>query len=97
LDAEYTEVFLYEGGKAKYPSPVDPGLLDLEQVYSPELEQAMAANCPGCDYLTLAGMTLISWFGERWTEAGGLQFSRQAHIALHDDRESYDLVRQSWV
>ena len=97
LDSAYTEVFLYEAGKAKYPSPVDPGLLSLEQVYSPALEESMAAACPGIDYLTLAGLTLISWFGERWKEAGGLQFSRQARIALHDDRESYDLVRQSWT
>lgn len=96
VDAENTEFFLYEAGRAQYPSPVDPGLLEIDHVYEAALEKALAATSPNSDYLTLAGRALIPWFSRCWVEAGGLLFAGRAHICLHDDREVYDLVQQTW-
>jgi len=96
VDAENSEVFLYESGQAQYPCPVDPGLLEMDHVYEAALEQALAACSPDSDYFTLAGMALIPWFIRCWAEAGGPHFARRATIGLHDDPRSYDLVEQSW-
>ena len=96
VDAQNTEFFLYEAGHAQYPSPVDPGLLEIDHVYEIALEAALAASRPDSDPYTLAGRALIPWFSRCWTEAGGLRFARRAQIGLHDDLEAYDLVQQSW-
>src|SRR5262245_62531141 len=38
LDSQNCEYFIYRDGKAHYPCDVDPGLLELEQVYPATLE-----------------------------------------------------------
>ncbi len=96
MDAHNCEFFSYDGDKAQYPSPVDPGLLRIERVYEPGLEESLLANDPDADDYTLAGRALIPWFSRCWVDAGGLQFDRQARIGVHDDSESFDLVDRAW-
>jgi len=96
FDDGLCEVFVHEDGEATYPSPVDPGLLEVGQIYDPSIEEAVHRYDASVDYLTLAAKTLIPWFEECWLSAGGADFSREATIRLHDDREFYDLIARQW-
>jgi hypothetical protein len=96
MDADNTEFFVYEDGKAQYPSPVDPELLHIERVFDLDLEHELEAVAPDADTYTLAGEALVPWFAKCWAQAGGLGFSRAATIQLHDDTRSYDLKLQRW-
>ena len=96
MDDTNSEFFVQEGSEAKYPCPVDPGLLVISRVYDVSLEEELEATHPNTDAYTLAGQALIPWFAQCWVAAGGLQFDRSARIALHDELESYDLVLQRW-
>jgi hypothetical protein len=96
LDANNTEFFVYENGEARYPSPVDLGLLNLERVYSHELEREIEAAVPDADYFTLAGEAFVAWFAKCWVNAGGLDRDLAANIRLHDDLRFYDLRSQRW-
>jgi hypothetical protein len=96
MDEDNSEYFIYVDGKAQYPCPVDPGLLEIEGVYPAELEEMYFQQDEDLDIFTIAGETLIDWFAECWKEAGGLSFPLQAHIALHDDVRAFDLVNQKW-
>jgi hypothetical protein len=96
IDETNSEYFVVVGDEARYPSPVDPGLLNIPRVYDLSLEKALAVECPHADAFTLAGGVIISWFARCWAEAGGLRFSRQSSICLHDDLRVYDLVAGRW-
>jgi hypothetical protein len=98
MDADRSEYFVYVDGEATYPSPVDPGLLDLPAgVFGEDLEAPFLAEDPRLDTFGLAGEALINWFARRWSAAGGASFSRQASIGLHDDSETFDLISGEWV
>jgi hypothetical protein len=96
IDAENNEFFLYEDGEAKYPSSVDPGLLDIPSVYGEELEKELEEDDPEADFYTLAGEALVPWFSDCWQAAGGAGFSRAASIRLHDDVKFFDLIARQW-
>ena len=96
MDEDNCEHFIYVDGQAQYPCPIDPGLLEIERVYSPELEEMYFQQDEDLDTFMAAGETLVTWFADCWEKAGGLSFSLQAHIALHDDIRAFDLVNQKW-
>jgi len=97
MDEDRTEFFVFNKGKAEYPSPIDPGLIALDHVYGRSLEEALEASSPDSDYYTLAGEALIPWFADCWRDAGGLEFGLAATIALHDDIRAFDLRRREWL
>ena len=96
MDETNSEYFVLSGNEARYPSPVDPGLLKLARVYDSSLESALEEASPDADTYTLAAEAMIPWFARCWAEAGGLHFSRRSSINLHDDLKVYDLVSQRW-
>ena len=96
MDEDNSEFFVYEGGEAQYPSPVDPDLLDLPCVYGDDAAEELLAVDPDADDLTLAGEALVPWFNRCWLDAGGAVFTRSATISLHDDPRFFDLVEQGW-
>jgi hypothetical protein len=96
VDHKNSEFFLFERGEARYPCPVDPGLLDIPSVYDRSIEEEVLAANHEADSYTLAGKALIPWFAACWLAAGGSSFGRQATINLHDDAEVYDLVERRW-
>lgn len=79
-----------------FATPVTPGLLELDELYGPELSQALHASSPDSNDWALATQTLIRWFAERWHNAGGAQFDRRAWIQHHDDWARFDLVAGKW-
>ena len=92
IDQSNSEFFVFENGEARYPCPVDPGLLDLPRVYDASLEEALLSANQDADSYMLAGKALVPWFAECWMAAGGASFSRRASIKLHDDTEVHDLL-----
>lgn len=97
VDDDDSEYFVYEGEEAKYPSPVDPGLLDIKQVYPEELGDKFRAKDDDLDTYTAASMELIDWFSKCWNEAGGNHFSRVAIIMIHDDTKVFDMKTNLWM
>jgi hypothetical protein len=97
MDGENSEFFIYENGEAQYPSPIDPDLLDIEQVYPDELEERFSSQDEDLDTFTLAGLELIDWFAKCWNQAGGNEFPRTALITIHDDTEVLDLKTGVWI
>lgn len=96
MDDENSEHFLEVDGKWVYPSPVDPGLIQITFVYDEAFEATFLELDADLDTYTLAGEALVPWFADCWTEAGGAAFDRGATIMLHDDLRSFDLVHRSW-
>jgi hypothetical protein len=96
MDESNSEFFLFERGEARYPCPVDPGLLDIARVYDDSVEEEFLSANEDADSYTLAGKALIPWFAACWVAAGGSDFGRRATISLHDDTEVYDLVHGRW-
>jgi hypothetical protein len=88
MDAENNEFFLYSGGKARYPSPVDPDLLEIDQVYAFEEEEGFEEESDELDLWAIASDELIDWFGSCWLAAGGNQLSISASIQVHDDPDT---------
>ena len=97
LDEDNSEFFIYENGEAQYPSPIDPGLLDIEQVYPDELEERFSSQDEDLDTFTVAGLELVDWFAKCWNQAGGSEFHRIALIGIHDDTKVLDLKKGVWV
>ncbi len=96
MDEENCEYFIYVDGQAQYPGAIDPDLLEIESVYTVDLEEKYLEQDEDLDTFTAAGELLITWFAECWKKAGGLSFPLQARIALHDDTRAFDLVHQIW-
>jgi hypothetical protein len=97
VDDDNSEYFVYEGDEAKYPSPVDPGLLNIKQVYPKELEKQFSAQDEDLDAYTSASMELIDWFSRCWNEAGGNNCLRVAIIMIHDDTKVFDMKTNLWM
>lgn len=96
MDRSNTEHFLFEDGQAKYPAPVDPGLLVIDQVYTEELEEQLEESSPDSDPWDIASRELIQWFSEHWLHAGGAGFPLVATIASHDSSEEFNLRSGLW-
>jgi hypothetical protein len=92
LDSNNCEFFVYEDGKATYPSPVDPGLLLLDGVYPSELESELEARSPDSDPWSIAADVFFGWFLSRWRAAGGAAFKRFATLAHHDSGSEVNLM-----
>lgn len=96
MDQSNTEYFLWEGAKAKYPSPVDPGLLEIDHVYAEELEAELEEQSPESDSWSIATSELIQWFARHWQQVGGSTFPLVATIAPHDSSEEFNLKSRCW-
>lgn len=92
LDKTNTEYFVYCDGKALYPSPVDPGLLDVESIYSEELEEQFVEANPDADPWDIATSEFMQWFLACWYQAGGALFPLTASIVPHDSSWELNLV-----
>ncbi len=96
MDRSNTEHFLWKGGQAKYPSPVDPGLLEINHVYAEELEDELQEHSPESDSWEIATDELIQWFARHWLRVGGANFPRVATIAAHDSAKEFNLKSGGW-
>lgn len=97
IDNDNSEYFIYEGDQAKYPSPVDPGLLNIDQVYPTELAKQFNTKDEDLDTYTLASMELIDWFSSCWNQVDGKSFARDAIISMHDDTKVLNLKTNAWL
>jgi len=97
MDIDNTEFFVYRDGKAEYPSPVDPGLLNINNVFPSEIEEIYEEKDEDFNSWGIATEELTEWFAIRWIDAGGGKFNLKASIAHHDSLRKYDLVQQKWI
>ena len=96
MDRSNTEHFIWESGQAKYPSPVDPGLLEIDHVYAQELEEELEERSPESDPWAIASEELIQWFAKHWQRFGGASFPLVATISPHDSSEEFNLKSGYW-
>ncbi|WP_201509737.1 hypothetical protein [Psychrobacter alimentarius] len=96
MDAGNSEHFVYVNGEAQYPSPVEPELLEIENVYSYELEEKYINEDEDFDPWSIAIDELIKWFSQCWKAVGGESFKLKANIAPHDNNQAYNLVDSKW-
>lgn len=96
MDANNSEHFVYANGEAQYPSPVDPELLEIEHVYTYELEEQYTSQDDELEPLSVATDELIIWFSRCWREVGGESFKLKANIAPHDNDQAYNLIESKW-
>jgi hypothetical protein len=96
MDESNCEHFIYVDGKAEYPSPVDPALLDVPHVVTPEYADSVFDRDPNLDTFTLGTEEFIPWFAGCWRKAGGTAFKRRATIAEHDHDREFNLVTGQW-
>lgn len=96
MDSSNAEHFIYVDGQAKYPSPVDPELLDIEHVYPYEFEEQYTSQDDEFEPWGIATDELIKWFSECWKEMGGESFQLKANIAHHDNDQAYNLIESKW-
>lgn len=96
LDEDNDEYFIRIDGNAEYPSPVDPGLLEITGVYPRELEETYTAMDETLDPWDIAIEALVEWFSLCWQESGGCRFKRKANIAPHDSYHEFNLLSGKW-
>lgn len=96
MDKENSEHFVYVNGQAEYPSPVEPKLLEIECIYSYELEEEYSDMDDNLDLWSIATDELVEWFSKCWNEVGGKTFKLKANISSHDDIKEYNLVEGTW-
>ena len=96
MDRSNTEHFIWEGQQAKYPSPVDPGLLEIDHVDPEELEEELEDHSPESDAWDIATEEMIQWFAGHWQRVGGVNFPLVATIATHDSSEEFNLKSGGW-
>ena len=97
LDSGNTEFFVYEDGEARYPCPVDPGLIATSPLLLPSEEDQLFQQDPELDYCTVTAEAVIPWFAGCWEAAGGSSFPRSATIGIHDDGRVLDLRSGQWL
>jgi hypothetical protein len=76
--------------------PLDPALLDVPYILTPEYEESVFERDPELDTFTLGAQEFIPWFAACWNKAGGTGFRRQATIAEHDNDREFNLVTAEW-
>ena len=59
MDEDNCEHFGYVDGQAQYPCPINPGMLEIERVYLPELEEMYFEQDEDLDTFTVAGETFV--------------------------------------
>jgi hypothetical protein len=91
MDDSNTEFFVYADGVATYPSPVEPGLLDIEYVYPDTIEEELVGESPDSEPWELATSELLEWFLQCWMKAGGSAFGLAATISRHDSAKELNL------
>jgi hypothetical protein len=96
MDRSNTEHFVVEDGVANYPSPIDPGLIEIECVYPEKLEEALEKKAPELDIWEVATEELINWFAGHWNRSGGAKFPLAATIACHDSSKEFNLKSGLW-
>lgn len=97
MDSDNCEFFVKDSeGKPHYPSPVDPDLLEIEQVFSENYEEYFEDKDEDLDTYTLASEELVSWFSECWNKAMVEGFHLNAIISMHDSNNEFDLIKQKW-
>jgi len=96
MDDGYSEHFIITDGKPINPSPVDPGLLNIDYVYPLELEKEFERRDEDFDCWEIAVHELIEWFSICWLSAGGSAFKLKANIAPHDSIHEFDLMHREW-
>jgi hypothetical protein len=96
MDKDNSEHFVYIDGKAEYPSPVDPGLLDIDGVYPEELEEEYTSKDDSLDPWDIATKEIVQWFSNRWLSSGGAKFKLKANIAPHDSNHEFNLIKSEW-
>lgn len=96
MDEDNSEYFIEIAGEAEYPCPVDPGLLEIDEVYPEELEATLEASAEELDPWAIASHEAALWFLERWRQAGGNAFPLEATIAEHDSSEELNLKTGEW-
>jgi len=96
MDEGNSEYFIMTDGKAEYPSPVDSGLLSIDNVYPIELEEEFENRDEDFDPWAAATAELIEWFSKCWLTAGGADFKLDAHIAHHDSTHQFNLITSEW-
>jgi len=96
LDRENCEFFLYENGVAKYPSPIDPAILDIDCIYPDEMEEEFVSLDQKLDPWSAATSEFISWFASCWEKAGGATFPMAATITHHDSGREFNLLSGQW-
>jgi hypothetical protein len=96
MDRKNCEYFIYKEGKATYPSPVEPDLLQVNGIYPEELEEAITDLDPSLDLWEISTDEFVSWFSGCWERAGGLIFPLAATIAQHDSSQEFNLVLKQW-
>ena len=96
MDKDNTEYFVELDGKATYPAPVNPSLLDIDHVYPDEFEEEYIDKDEDLDPWQIATNALIEWFSKCWIAAGGKSFKLKANIAPHDSHYEFNLVESQW-
>lgn len=94
LDNDNCEFFLFKDGKAEYPSPVDPELLNIDQVYPSELEDEY--DDYELELWNISGEELVFWFSDIWKKITEKEFNLKATIGYHDGK-TFDLIKQKWI
>lgn len=92
IDANNSEHFVYVNGKAQYPSPVDPELLEIDHVYPCEFEEKYSDHDEILSVHDVATDEIIKWFSSCWREVCGESFQLKASIAPHDNDQVYNLI-----
>ncbi len=96
LDASNNEHFVYVDGEATYPSPIDPGLIEVSEILPYEFEISIRERDPGFDYFTASADEFIAWFAPCWNRAGGIDFPLLATVADHDSDRELNLKTGEW-
>lgn len=95
LDQDHSEFFAIVNGEPRYPSAIDPNLIDIDEVYSQAFEEKYLSL--GVDIWSISAQVCLDWFAENWLKAGGTSFRLQAKIGQHDSSSQFDLIEQRWV
>jgi len=96
MDRENCEHFIYVDGKAEYPSPIDPQLLEVDGIFPEELEEQFDEANPDGDAWSLSASEFIAWFHTCWLKAGGEKFALSATIGEHDSDNEFNLKTGMW-
>jgi hypothetical protein len=96
LDGSNNEHFIYVNGEATYPSPIDPGILDVPHIITSEYENSILDRDPTLDTFSVGADEFIAWFAVCWAKAGGTKFPLHATIADHDSERELNLRSGQW-